>query len=163
MASRDAAHKKAVESSLGTDWDTFRQVRNSVTRMVRKEKEAWRRGKMEGCQANSSSCWKNIMGWLGWSSSGSPTRLYSGAKVETSPQKMANIMNEFYVKKVADIRAALPPPTEDPLARLRAVMADCTVPEFHLRPVHPDIVDKIVRNLKNSKATGLDYIDTNII
>ena len=29
--------------------------------------------------------------------------LYSGAKVETSPQKMANIMNEFYVKKVAGI------------------------------------------------------------
>jgi hypothetical protein len=103
------------------------------------------------------------MGWLGWSSCGSPTKLYSGARVETSPQKMANIMNMYYVKKVADIRASLPPPTEDPLARLRAAMADSTAPEFHLRPVHPDVVDKIVRNLKKSKATGLDYIDTNTI
>ena len=163
MDSRDAAHKTAAESGLDTDWDTFRQVRNSVTRMVRKEKEAWKRRKVEGCQANSSSCWKNVMGWLGWRSSGSPTQLYSGARVETSPQRMANIMNEYYVKKVADIRAALPPPSEDPLARLRTAMAGSTAPEFHLRPVHPDVVDKIIKNLKNSKATGLDYIDTNII
>ena len=163
MAARDAANKTATESGLDTDWQNFRQVRNSVTRRVRKEKEAWRRGKMEGCQANSSSCWKNVMGWLGWSSCGSPTKLYSGARVETSPQKMANIMNMYYVKKVADIRASLPPPTEDPLARLRAAMAGSTAPEFHLRPVHPDVVDKIVKSLKNSKATGLDYIDTNTI
>ena len=163
MAARDAANKSAVESGLNSDWDTFWQVRNSVTRRVRKEKEAWRRGKMEGCQANSSSCWKNVMGWLGWGSSGSPTKLYSGAKVETSPQRMANIMNHYYVNKVAEIQAALPPPSEEPLARLRAVMAGRVVPEFNLQPVHPEVVDKIVRNLKNSKASGLDYIDTNII
>ena len=71
---------------------------------------------MAGCQANSSNCWKNILGWLGWSSSGSPSMLYHGHRVETSPNKMANIMNNFYVKKVADIRAALPPPT-GPAAR----------------------------------------------
>ena len=62
MAARDAANKKAAESGLDTDWDSFRQVRNSVTRRVRKEKEAWRREKMEGCQANSSTCWKNVLG-----------------------------------------------------------------------------------------------------
>ena len=72
MTARDAANKTASESGLDTDWHHFRQIRNSVTRRVRKEKEAWRRGKMEGCQANSSSCWKNVMGWLSWSSSGSP-------------------------------------------------------------------------------------------
>ena len=59
---------------------------------------------------------------------------------------MANIMNYIYVKKVADIRANLPPATENPLARLRAVMAGSTAAEFHLRTVHPDVVDKIVRN-----------------
>ena len=59
--------------------------------------------------------------------------------------------------------SALPPPSEDPLARLRAVMAGSTAPQFNLQPVHPEVVFKIVRNLTNSKATGLDYIDTNII
>ena len=153
MAARDLAQQKAVESGQDMDWDAFKLKRNTVTRMARKEKEKWQKGKMEHCQANSAKCWKNVMGWLGWASSGSPTKLYSGAKLETSPNRMANIMNEFYIKKVADIRAALPPPSEDPLARLRAVMANSTVPEFSLQPVHPDTVDKIVRSLINSKAT----------
>ena len=54
---------------------------------------------MEGCQANSSS-WKNIMGWLGWSSSGSPTKLYSGAMVETSPLKMAKKMYDSWMDTI---------------------------------------------------------------
>ena len=106
MAARDAAQARAVNSGQDADWEAFRAVRNNVTRMVRKQKENWRKEKMAGCQANSSSCWKNILGWLGWSSSGSPTMLYHGHRVETSPNKMANIMNNFYIKKVADIRAA---------------------------------------------------------
>ena len=39
--------------------------------------------------------------------------LNHGSRVKTSPNKMANIMNNFYVKKMADICAALPPPSED--------------------------------------------------
>ena len=118
------------------------QRRSASKKSVKKEKELWQKGKMEICQANSADCWKNILGWLGWASTGSPTKLYSGGRVETSPNKMANIMNEYYVKKVADIRASLPPPTEDPLARLRALMAGSTAPELDLQPVHPDLVDK---------------------
>ena len=64
---------------------------------------------------------------------------------------------------MADIRASLPPPTEDPLARLRALMAGSTAPELNLQPVHPDLVDKIIQSLKNSKASGLDNINTCII
>ena len=43
------------------------------------------------------------------------------------------------------------------------VMAGNTAPEFGLQPVQEDTVDKIVRSLRNSKATGLDYIDTQIL
>ena len=156
MAARDAAQARAKNSGLDTDWEAFRAVRNSVTRKVRKQKENWR--KMAGCQANSSSCWKNILGWLGWSSSGSPTMLYHGHRVENSPNKMANIMNNFYVNKVANIHAALPQPSEDPLAQLHKLMAGNTAPQFSLLPVHPDTV-----HWKNSKASGWDSIDTYIV
>ena len=42
-------------------------------------------------------------------------------------------------------------------------MAGNTAPEFSLLPVHPDTVHWIVKNLKNSKASGWDNIDTYII
>ena len=35
--------------------------------------------------------------------------------------------------------------------------------KFSLKPVHPDLVDKMIRKLKNSGSVGLDYIDTKII
>ena len=74
---------------------------------------------------------------------------------------MAIINNAYYVKKVADIRTALPPPSKDPLSRLGSAMAGSTAPKFYLQPVHPDVVDKIIR--KNSKTKGLDYNYTNTI
>ena len=37
---------------------------------------------------------------------------------------------------------------------------NCT---FSLKPVHPDQVLKVLYNLKNSKATGMDYLDSYII
>ena len=41
-------------------------------------------------------------------------KLYSGARVEMSPNRMANIRNEFYVKRVADIRVPSPRPLMTP-------------------------------------------------
>ena len=115
---------------------------------------------MADWQPNFSSCWKNNLGWLGWSSSSSHIMLYHGHRVENSPNKMANIMNNFHVKKVADNRAALPSPSKDSLAGLRELMAGNTAPEFSLLPVHPDTGHWIIKNLKNSNASGWDNIDT---
>ena len=107
--------------------------------MVRKQLENWQKEKMT-CHANSSSCWKNILGWLGWSSSSSLTMLYHGHRVDTSPNKMANIRNNFYVNKMASIHAALTLPSKDPLALL---------------PKHPDTIHWIIENLKKIKSVRL--------
>jgi hypothetical protein len=119
MAARDSAQKKASESRSDADWTDYRRIRNSVTRMVSKAKLQWGRIKMQSCVSDPAACWKNVRSWLGWTSTSSPTRLYSGSQVESSPAKMAAIMNSYYIQKVADIRAALPPPSVDPLATLR--------------------------------------------
>ena len=34
---------------------------------------------------------------------------------------------------------------------------------FKLKPVHPDLIHKIISELRNSKATGFDNIDTYIL
>ena len=44
------------------------------------------------------------------------------------------------------------------LAHLKMVMATRTC-TFTLKPVYPDTVVNIVKNLRNSKSTGLDNID----
>ena len=71
-------------------------------------------------------------------------------------------MNSFFIKKVRDLQKRLPPSKGDPLENLRQAMSSRTC-TFKLEPVHPDEVLDIVKELKNSKSTGLDDIDTSIL
>ena len=71
-------------------------------------------------------------------------------------------MNNFFIKKMKNLQKKLPPKKNDPLKHLKNSMKKrkCS---FKFKPVSQDDVLKIVKNLKNSKSTGLDTIDTNPI
>ena len=66
------------------------------------------------------------------------------------------------MNKVAQLRLRIPRVDLDPLAKLRESLSDreCT---FKFKPVSPDEVLKIITGLKNSKSSGIDYIDTGTI
>ena len=59
------------------------------------------------------------MGWLNWSTATSPTKLFNAGLIETSPQKMATIMNNFYIDKVHKIRENLSDININPLQQLQ--------------------------------------------
>ena len=99
---------------------------------------------------------------MGWKNSGPPTQLFYECKVISSPYGLASTMNSFFIKKVKDLQKRLPPSKGDPLEKLRQAMSTRTC-TFKLEPVHPDEVLDIVNELKNSKSTGLDDIDTSIL
>ena len=162
MEARDKAQKKAVDSKSDVDWADYKELRNRITGRIKLAKSEWQTQKLESCQGDSGKVWGNILGWLNWSSTSSPTKLWSMNRVETSPYKMANIMNSYYIAKVTDIRAALPPPSIDPLGPLKRMMNGCPT-EFHLNPVHPDTVSKIIQEMKNSRSSGVDHIDSFIL
>ena len=96
------------------------------------------------------------------SSTSSPTKLLSEGKLVTSPSQLANIQNEYYVQKVRTIRNELPHTMTDPLATLQQKMQGRET-TFSLTAVSPDQVEKIISNLKNSKASGIDELDTFIL
>ena len=75
---------------------------------------------------------------------------------------MATIMNNFYIEKVCKIRDNLSDTDVNPLLQLQQLRSNSDS-VFRLKSVHPDIVYKIIGGLKNSKSTGLDNIDTNIV
>ena len=71
-------------------------------------------------------------------------------------------MTSFCINKVRDICQKLPNQTQDPLVTLQNIMKDKSS-VFSLSCVHPDTVKNIILGLKNSKASGVDNIDTYII
>ena len=80
----------------------------------------------------------------------------------TSPAGLASSMNRFFLDKIRKLRDNLPLPTNDPVRKLREAMRrkNCS---FRIKPVQESQVLKVVKSLKNSSATGVDYIDTKTI
>ena len=161
---RDRAQEVAALSGSQEHWSVYKQLRNDLTTVLRKEKLSWEQGKLEQCEQDQDSgkLWKNVLGWLNWSSTSSPTKLLIDGDMLTSPQKMADAQNGYYINKVKEIRRNMPGQKKDPLATVRKIMNGKDV-SFSLSAVSPDEVDKIIRDLKNSKSSGVDNLDTFIL
>ena len=159
IVQRNLAQKIASISKDIVKLREYRLIRNRVTKLIRDDKKRWERAKLD---FNTDDLWKNIKSRLNWKNSGPPTQLYYEGALVQRPKQLAKVMNSFFIKKVQDLVAKLPVPQEDPLQYLRKIMVDKTC-SLTLRSVHPDEVLKVVRELKSSKATGLDHINMEII
>ena len=162
MLKRDSAQKTAVLTKCQDDWRYYKSLRNQVTSKLRSEKKTWESMKMCSATNDLSSLWKNMKIWLNWNSSGPPTRLVVEGKLLNSPADLANTMNTFFIDKVKNLRSRIPVSSQDPLLTLRKRLngIQCALT---FRSVHPDEVFKVLCSLKNSKSTGIDYIDSQVV
>ena len=162
---RDDSQEKAATTRSLEDWSDYKKKRNEVTSLLYKEKQSWQRKKLDNCEESQDTgkLWKNLLGWLNWSSTSSPTKLLSEGRFVTSPAKLADVQNEYYIKKVRNIRQNLPQACTDPLSTLKLSMQGKDATTFSLTAVSPKEVEKIISNLKNSKASGIDELDTYIL
>ena len=91
--------------------------------------------------------------WLGWGTAGTPTQLFCEGHLISSPSQLASTMNKFFLEKIQNLRNNIPVTSGDPLQKFREAMEGRNmVEEVEVR--------KIIKGLKNSSATGIDYIDT---
>ena len=159
---REAAQEQAAQTDNQEDWRVFRGLRNQVTAKSREDKQKWEGKKLDLEENNSSGVWKTVKGWLGWGSSGTPTQLFLEGRIVTSPAGLVSSMNRFFLDKIQRLRNSIPAPTGDPLRKLKEAMRgrECS---FKIKPVKEHQVIKIIKGLKNSSATGVDYIDTRTI
>ena len=159
---RNKAQAIFSENKTDFNFNKFKNIRNKVTNALKKEKLQWQKQKLKSCNKDPGMLWKNVLGWLNWSSSGSPSKLYYAGEMVSSPGKLAYIMNNFFVSKISSIRQNLQPPADNPLRTLKKITEGSTA-RFTLACIHPDAVRKIICGLKNSKASGVDGIDTYIL
>ena len=159
MSERDKAQLKASATQRQDDWRPFKNLRNCVTTLIKRDKKAWETQQLDGFRNDASKLWRNVKGWMGWKNSGPPTQLFTGGKIVTSPTGLASVMNDFFIQKVQRLLERLPESPTDPLENLARVMETRTC-SFSFLPVHPNEVLQIVTSMKNSKSTGLDNVDT---
>ena len=100
--------------------------------------------------------------WLGWTTGGLPRQLVIDGELKSKPSEIADCMNNFFVNKVNDLRARIPPCRNSPLDRVRKLMEKRTC-KFELQTVHPDVISEVIKNMKSSKSCGIDFIDSYIL
>ena len=155
---REEAQDRAAQTDDPDDWRIFRSIRNQVTARSRADKKVWEEQKLE----NSSDMWKTVKSWLGWTNTGPPTQLFYEGRIVTRPAGLARSMNKFFIDKVKTLRQNIPVVATDPLKKLKEAMEHRQC-RFRIKPVSEDEVLKLIKGLKTSSATGIDYIDTSTV
>ena len=162
IKNRDRAQQKAISSQFSEDWLCYKSLRNDVNKSLKLEKIQWQRQKLQCFTKDSKSAWKNVKNWLGWVRTGPPTKLLKNGILSFKPKSLANIMNEFFIEKVAILRDKIPVCEGNPVSLVEEIMKNksCT---FKFRCVHPDETLKFITNLKSTEACGVDNIDSKVI
>ena len=129
---------------------------------MRKDKKRWEEQRFDSLENSTTDIWRSLKGWLGWNSGGPPTQLFHNGRLITRPVGLSSTMNEFFITKIKNLREKIPQTSCDPLIYLRQAMKgrSCT---FSFKEVSLIEVKKVICSLKNSSATGVDYIDTKTI
>ena len=159
---RNKAQARAAESGLPEDWRIYRSLRNRCLNNLRKDRRNWEREKLNSTKNSSSDIWQTVKGILNWNSTGPPNQLMHEGKVISSPAGLASTMNNFFLEKVKKLIKKIPKTVCDPLKKLKDTMRnhECT---FRLREITLEEGIKLIKDIKNSTATGVDFIDNSTI
>ena len=137
-------------------------MRNQTTTKIREDKKTWEAKRCDDEGNSSNDVWKSVKGWLGWNSGGTPSQLFSEGIIVTRPVELATSMNKFFIKKIKDLRAKIPVVDLDPLQYFKSAMRNrsCT---FTIKELSLEEVIRLIKGLRNSSATGIDFIDTRTV
>ena len=156
---RNAAQKTASQTDSQEDWRLYKALRNQVTARLRLDKMEWEKKQLDDKENTPTQIWSRVKGWLDWGGGGSPTQIFYQGKMVTSPGGLSSCMNKFFLDKVKNLRNSIPLVHSDPLAKMKEAMENRNC-SFNLKEVSVENVKKVIYSLKNSTATGTDFIDT---
>ena len=175
MAARDAAAQRK-------DWPLYRRLRNLAARQVRQDRVASTLQLLTKHKNDAKQVWKLADSLTGRGKTGSlpPTLQHDGQPVE-GDDKLAGVMNTFYISKIDKIRQGIERERLQQQQRQQHQLLgqqqrresggssssssspSSSSPSFSLRPPSAWEVRKIIGKLRNTPALGEDGIPTSVV
>jgi hypothetical protein len=131
--------------------NAYRDARNRVTAMVRRDKQLSNLAKLKGSRIAPRALWEIANSALGKARHTLPETVKNNGVETSGPMKMAAAVNQFYVDKVARIRATI--------ARAAAAFTAAWPPataSFEFKFASASRIWWLVRSLGSSEALGVD-------
>ena len=166
MEARDKLKKEAEkcvhegDSAGAADaWRRFQKARNTVNNRKKFEENRYKSEKIIKSLDTPADTWRAAKSFMSWENkSGSPSQLSVDGILVTKASLIAKKMNCFFLDKVNTIRKDIKPLTNT-FDKCKEVMKDKTC-KVTLKHATVGKVRQLLKNLKSSKSTSIDEIDS---
>ena len=161
MKQRDTLKEEAAKSGNINIHNQYKELRNRVTTKLKTAKVDYYKEKFEQNDMSSSELWKAANQVLGKVRSTFPSQIVINNKLLSKPIEMCTAMNEFFIKKISDLKTGIVQDTsEDELEVLRNYVSSKNLPDdgFRLKEINEEETLEIIKSLKGKKSIGLDWI-----
>ena len=155
-------HAAWKKSGKEEDKKKYRDCSNFLSWDLRRKKSAYIQQRLRST-CGSKDVWKAAKSQVGWQTSSAPTSLSINGHLTSKNEEMAQAQNEFFDQKPKNIAKKIPKTDKDPLDYTRDFLKDKDVPEFNMQEVTEYDVMRIIGELNESDACGLDDISTNCL
>ena len=165
MKARDDLKKSAENYALAGDseaaavaWKEYKKLRNKLNNRKKFEENHFKSEKISQNLDSPSKTWQTAKAFMDWESSGGPPgQLSVGGKLITRASLIASEMNEFFLEKVRNIRIGIPH-LGNSFTECKSIMKSKTC-KLGLSHVSLSKVNKLLKNLKNTRSTAVDELD----
>ena len=135
-----------------------------MTKELRKDEKEYKIESLKNKPKDPTSQWKAVKKILNIKQNQPPTRILNDGEIVTDPAKIAEIMNEAYIKKPMDIVNEIPKTNKDPLINYKKLVeGKKQMLSFELKTINMEDLRKIVRKFKSTTSAGTDSINMKII
>ena len=138
-------------------WEEFKKYRNKINNRKKTEEKVYKSEKFEENLDSVQKTWQTAKLFMNWKSCGSPHQLEVDNRLVTKASSIAALMNTFFIDKVKNIRRIM---MNLPICLSMCVQImgqkECGL---SLKHVTLDMVQKLLKNLKNSRSTSIDELD----
>ena len=153
---RDQTWDEYIQTSCPDTLRQHRHLKKQVNKQIKTDRmEAQKRKNVEA--VTSKDKWKNAKTQLGWIKHGAPKMLIKDGQPTSSPQEMADQLNQHYIISAAKTRRSIPKDQGDPMPNFRKLIGNRKL-NLSIQPIGRVQLRGIIQSINPSKSSAMDGI-----
>ena len=164
MMARDRAKAEAIRSGESQQWDTYRKMRNYVTKLNKAKKRAHYQNKIVQARLDGNMMWKTLNEMMGRKGKSTPSFIEVNGQYLTKPLDIANYFSGYFSNKIQSLCDDLPAINENNNShgKLIAEIMHSKSCKFAFDDINADTILKIFNKSKET-SPGVDNIHMKLL
>lgn len=162
MMERDQAKSTALLSSLKSDWQIYRKLRNFVTKLNKKKKKLYYENRINEIKHDSKQFWNTLNRLLKGNTKSTSSYLETRGQFLTKPKDIANHLNSYFITKIDKLKNTVQSNNTDVSYTLIDHFMEGKNCSFNLKKVSVSKVELMLMICKN-KPPGFDDLDCKLL